>query len=235
MNESILTPNVKNQNDTTVWEILNYVIKIFFHDMQYWFLFNLAYLGYSLGIITIPAAKLSMTAAIWEGLEDVDAIKKEDSRKMRDYLKQNFLKSFSIFFIKTFTFGIIAFSIVFWISRPEKVLHFISILSIYGLLLAWMTNFYLLPVLVEDQTRSVFEACKIAFKTAFTKPFESMLFSSIDFVLFVVEVILFGPLMVILPSLRKILSVLGYWYVSNQEIPMVACEFQGFKFLKPKE
>jgi uncharacterized membrane protein len=98
-----------------------------------------------------------------------------------------------------------------------------------------MTNFYLYPVLVEDQDRSINEALKIAFKKAFTNPFESLLFSFLDFVLWILEVILFGPLMVVLPSLRKILAIVAYWYVSEKEIPIVVREFKGFKFLKPKE
>ena len=232
MNEPV---QIKTSKDSTVWEILSYSVHVFFKYMQYWFLFNISYIGYSLAILTIPAAKIALTKAIWIGLENADGIKNEDTRKMREYLKQNFSKSLYVFIVKMISFGIIGFSIWFWISRPETIFHFISILSIYGLVLAWMTNFYLYPVLVEDQDRSINEALKIAFKKAFTNPFESLLFSFLDFVLWILEVILFGPLMVVLPSLRKILAIVAYWYVSEKEIPIVVREFKGFKFLKPKE
>ena len=235
MNETAQISQTRKQAYPNIWEVLKYAIQIFFQYMQYWFLFNISYLGYSLAIITIPSAKISLTAAIWKGLENVDGIKKEDSRKMRDYLKENFLKSIQILLIKILVFGIIGFSIWFWISRPEKILHFVSILAIYGLFLVWMTNFYLYPILIEDQTRTVSQACKLAFKQAFTKPFESAFFSTLDFILLVVEIVLFGPLMFVLPSLRKILSVLGYWYTSNKDIPMVVREFQGIKFINSKE
>ena len=120
MNETAQIYENRKQANPNIWEVLKYAIQIFFQYMQYWFLFNISYLGYSLAIITIPSAKISLTAAIWKGLENVDGIKKEDSRKMREYLKENFLKSIQILLIKILVFGIIGFSIWFWISRPRK-------------------------------------------------------------------------------------------------------------------
>lgn len=225
---------ITHSQETSIWEVLKYAFQIFLHDMQHWFLFNLSFLGYALGILTIPAAKASLTFAIWKGLEDVDAIKKEDARQMRAILKPAFGKSIQLCLLKTLAYAVIGFSIIFWISRPEWALRSLAILAIYGALLVWMTSFYLYPVLVEDLNRSVAEVCKIAFKKAVASPFEGLLFSALDFVLLLLEVVLCGPLMVVLPSLRKILAVLAYWFVSGREVPMAVREFQGFKFLKPK-
>ena len=233
MSESVnLNPNEEKK---TVWQVVKHTFQVFFHFLQYWFLFNISFLSHSLLIVSIPGAKAALTAAVWKGLENVDGMKREDVSEMRPIVKRLLFKALKISLLKNAGFFAIGFSIWFWVSRPEVGLRYISILAIYGLVLGWMTNFYLYPVLVEDETRSVKTVFKKAFLMGFQHPFESLLFGGIDFVLFLIEVLFFGPLMVVAPSLRRLLSVLGYWHVIGKDVHVVVREFTGFKFLKPKE
>lgn len=218
---SDVSSNKTYRNKNTVWDIVFIVFQVFYQRIQFWGLFNLVYLLYSPLIITIPGAKAAMFRNLWEGLEETEALSTKDTKKMKTYLKEYFSKALLIFLIKLLLFLIITVSIWFWISREAIAMRFVSIISIYGLLLWSMMSLFLFPVMIENSTRDVKEIFTASFLLAFKNPFETLLFVLIDKMLLVIEFVLFGPLMFVFPALRAILSILCYWYLIEKEMPFV--------------
>ena len=80
-------------------------------------------------------------------------------------------------------------------------------------------NGYLLPSMIENADSGIKNIYKDAISLAFRKPFASLMFASVSTLLLVFELILFGPMVLIIPSARAIIQINGYWFLSGRLIP----------------
>lgn len=209
----------KSQKDASPWDVVMISFKVFRQNLLFWIKTNLYTVIYSLGLITIPAAEAAMYYTVEAGLHDPGESKINVSATMKTGFKQYFWRAILISFIKWSVYFVIIFSIYFWITQKSLFLRFISIISLYALVIWWISSGYFIPILIDNPQQKAINIIKRAIKIGFMRPFQSLLFTFISTLLFIMGFVLLGPILLIIPVLRSILMTHGYWYLLGNEIP----------------
>jgi len=201
------------------WDVQILSTKLFFLYILTWFKINLWYLLFSLPIVTIPAAKASLYHSIALGLKLPQPEEIKPRSEMLKWFRQYFWLATIISIIKWLSLALILFSLFFWLSQEAWWLRAVSIVVFYVLFMWWLMNGYLLPSMIENADSGIKNIYKDAISLAFRKPFASLMFASVSTLLLVFELILFGPMVLIIPSARAIIQINGYWFLSGRLIP----------------
>lgn len=207
------------QEQATVWDVVLLSFKLLFSRIQFWIQPNILDFIFSLALVTAPAANAAMYHTVAAGLQDPGGSEIRVFQEMKDGFKRYFWKALLLSIINWIVVVVIIISIYFWVSKDTWILRAISIISFYGLVLWWLSNGYVHPILVELPNQPVVYILKRALLLGFLKPFQSMLFAVISSLLLVFGIIFLGPVMLIIPVLRAILMTQGYWFLTGKDIP----------------
>ncbi len=211
-------PRLK-QAQASSWDVVVLAFKLLFPRIQFWIQANFWTVLFSLGLVTGPGAKAALHYTTAAGLRDPAGSEVNALKEMKIGFKRYFWKALSLSIVKWFIFAVIAVSIYFWVAQDTWALRAVSIISIYGLVLWWLSSGYIYPILVDNPKQSVFQVLKQAMLLAFNKPFPSLLFAVVSTLLMILGIALLGPVMLIIPVLRAILMLQGYWFLTSREIP----------------
>ncbi|HCU56611.1 MAG TPA: hypothetical protein DF984_00010 [Anaerolineaceae bacterium] len=212
--------NPRNRQDTaSAWDVVVLSFKLLFQRIQFWIRPNILSALLSLPVLTGPGAKAALFHTVAAGLQDPAGSEVKVRQEMKQGFHAYFWKALLLSILRLVSFAIILASIYFWVTRPEIGVRFISILAFYGLVLWLFTSLYLYPILVSQPEAAVVDVVRKAIELAFRKPFESLLFAIVDSLLMIFGLALLGPMMLIVPALRSILSLQGYWFLIGEEIP----------------
>jgi len=209
----------KSQKDASSWDVVMISFKVFSQNILFWIKTNLYMVIFSLGLITIPASKVAMYYTVQAGLHDPGGSKIKVSASMRTGFKQFFWRALLLSFIKWFVYFVIIFSIYYWVTQKSWFLRFICIISFYAFVIWWISCGFFFPILIDNPQQKTINIIKQAIKIGFMRPFQSLLFAFISTLLFIIGFILLGPILCIIPVLRSILMIHGYWYLVGNEIP----------------
>jgi hypothetical protein len=197
-------------NQISLISILFLAFKICFRHLGFLILLNLCFLLLSIPLITHPGAKAAMYSIIhgflFDSLYQTTNPLREMAKQLRVWIKQ----SLFVEILKWIAFIVIVTSIVFWFSRTEPWQRFVTIIAIYALILWHLISTFVYPVMAYDQKASTFNSIRIAGRLVLSKPFECFFYAVISFLLFLVGIILMGPILLIIPVLVAILVTLGY-------------------------
>ena len=213
------TKKIIRQEDASSWDVVVLSFKLLIQRIQHWIQVNFWDVLFSAGLVTAPAAKAGMHYAVAAMLRDPGGSEVLILPPMKTGFKQYFWKSLLISVVKWVVFALIAVSIDFWIRQESWGFRFVSVVSIYGLVLWWLSVGYLHPIMVENPTYRAPLIFKEAVILAFKKPFQSLLFAVVSSLLLIFGVALLGPVMLLIPVLRTILMMQGYWFITGREIP----------------
>ncbi len=171
---------------------------------------NLSFLLLSIPLITHPGAKAAMYSIVHDFLFDPLHKTTNPLREMAKQLQVQFKRSLFVEVLKWIAFLVILVSIAFWSSRTEPWQGFITIVAIYGLVFWHLISTFVYPVMTYDQKASISNSIKITGRLVLSKPFECFFYSITSFLLFLVSVLLMGPILVVVPVFIAILATLGY-------------------------
>ncbi|MBN2044353.1 MAG: hypothetical protein JW757_04965 [Anaerolineales bacterium] len=203
----------------TSWDVVVLTFQLAFQQIQFWVRPNIWLVLLSLPMVTAPAAKAALYQTVAAGLRDPALIRTNPRHEVKSGFFNYFWLSLGLVLLKWLIFAIIFGATLFWITRKTWLLQSVSIITFYVLAIWWLSSGYLYPILIHDQNRNIFVIARKALKLALTKPFDSLLFSVVSTLLSLLGIVLLGPILLIIPSLRSILHLQGYWYVTGQVIP----------------
>jgi uncharacterized membrane protein YesL len=207
------------QGEASAWDVVVLSFKLLFKRIHFWIRPNLAFVILSIPIITGPGAKAALFHSISEGLKDPAGSRISIRSELKKGFHNYFWRSFLLSLIKFASLAVILAAIYFWVTRPEIGLRYISILAFYGLVMWWLASGYIYPILITHPEYKLLAVLGAAIRLAFQKPFESLLFAVVSTLLFILGLALLGPILLVIPALRAILLIQGYWYLAEFEIP----------------
>jgi len=208
------------QSQASAWDVIVLSFKLLFQRIQLWIQPNFWMVVFSLGLVTAPGAKAAMYHIVSLGLRDPgDSTGVNPFKEMQNGFKRYFWRSLLLSMIKWLTFGVIAISIYFWVTQKGWGLRAVSIISIYALVLWWISAGYLHPILVDNPRQPMGKILKAALLLGLRKPFQSLLFAVVSTLLIVLGTALLGPVMLIIPVARAIVMLQGYWFLEGRQIP----------------
>ncbi|MGD8458221.1 MAG: hypothetical protein PVF83_17735 [Anaerolineales bacterium] len=209
----------KKREDISSWDVIVLSFSLLFQNIQFWIRPNIWMVLISIPLVTLPGAKAGLYQAVSVGLCDPALTYADPRQEMKKGFFKFVWRALGLELLKWFVLAVILTSIWFWIAQDTWVLRSISVISIYGFILWWTTIGYIYPVLIEKPDLNIYQVAKEAAILAFRKPFDSLLFAVISTLLFILGLILLGPILFIIPALRSILHIQGYWFVNGQIIP----------------
>lgn len=209
----------KKREEISSWDVVVLSFSLLFQQIQFWIRPNMWMVLLSIPLVTLPGAKAGLYHAVAAGLRDPALSHVVPREEMKNGFFRFLWRALALELLKGFVLVVILTSLWFWIIQDTWVLRSISIISIYGFILWWTTVGYLYPVLIEKPDKDIYQVTKEAAQLAFRRPFDSLLFAGISTLLFILGLILLGPILLIIPALRSILHLHAYWFVSGQIIP----------------
>jgi uncharacterized membrane protein YesL len=220
------------QSTASAWDVVVLSFKLIYERIHFWIRPNILSVILSIPVITAPAAKAALYHTVASGLLDPGGSDVQVRQAMKTGFLRFFGKALLVSLIKLLSLAVILASIYFWITRPETALHFVSVLSFYGLVIWWFASAYVYPVMVTNPKSDVIEIIRKALQLGFHKPFESLLFALVNSLLLILGLALLGPVMLIVPAARSVLAIQGYWFLIDEEIPgfMSIDEYSRKKF-----
>lgn len=219
MTNHIIKNYSQYQNKPEAWDIVVLSLKLLFTRIQFWIRPNILSVLFSALLLTAPGSSGALYHTVSLGLYDPVGSSVKIWPEMKSGFFQYFGKALVLFLIKSISLIFILFGIFYWVSQSELILRFISILAFYGLVMWWLSEGYIYPIMVTEKDLGIGQIVKKAITIAFRYPFESLLFSVVSTLLLILGLVLLGPIMLIIPAARAILHLQGYWFVSKYLIP----------------
>lgn len=190
-----------------------------YRRLYFWIRVNLWMALTSLLVVTAPAAQAALYHTIRSGLLDPG-----DSRVD---IRQTFFEGFKYFFAPALllalaNLGALAFivvAILFWLSFPDPLLRWTSVIAFYGLVMWWVTQPFLFPVLVEIPGQPLKQVILRAIHIAFYQPFFALFFAFLLTLINMVGIILLGPVLLVIPALSALIGIQATWHVTGVENP----------------
>lgn len=209
----------KNSEQVSSWDVVVLSFKLLFQQLQFWIRPNIWMVLLSIPILTAPGAKAALYSTVAAGLRDPALTHTNPREEVKNGFFKHFWRAIGLEFIKWLAGVVILISIWFWVNQKTWLLRSFSVISIYALVLWWLATLYLYPILVEKPDAKLLQVIKDACLLAFRKPFESILFAVVSTLLLILGAFLLGPILLIIPALRSILHLQGYWYLTGQVVP----------------
>lgn len=216
-----LEPSKKriSQESASCWDIVWLSLKLLFSRLGFWIQPNFWFVLISIGFITIPGAKAALTQTTAAGLKDPGGSEVIVLKEFKIGFRKHFWRALLISIIKWLIFSIIIFSIIFWFKQDSILFKAVSIISLYALVLWWISVGYLLPVLIENPELNVLKIVKQSFVLGFQNPYKSFIFSLFSTTFLILGIALLGPILLVIPVLRSILMLHAYWLITKKQIP----------------
>jgi hypothetical protein len=173
----------------------------------------------SLPIVSLPAAQLSFYEAVREMLVDTSKQLAPPRQAIFQGMRRNFVRSYKIFLIDILACAIIMEGITFWIQQDGLLGEFFAGMSILCLLVWWICQPLILPLLVEFPEDPSLVICK---KTVMFSTRNPVFMLSIVLSLTLVDllgIILLGPALLVFQPFIAITAIRALWTISGIEIP----------------
>lgn len=209
----------KKREKISSWDVVVLTFKLYFQQIQFWIRPNIWMVLLSIPILTGPGAKAALYQTVAAGLRDPVLTHTDPRKEIKEGFYKFIWRALGLSLIKWFSLLIILFSVWFWIGQDTWLLRSISVVSLYALVLWWLSIGYLFPLLLDHPDSSLFFIIKSTFLLAFQNPFDSLLFAVVSSLLHFLGLLLLGPILLVVPSLRSILHLQGYWFLTRQVIP----------------
>lgn len=208
-----------HQEEATPLQVVGLTFKLLYQRLNIWIYVNFWFIVFSLGIITSPGARAALYKTIIATLRDPGDSRIKHLPEVKASFIQYFWKSLLLFLIKWGSLSLIILSLYFWFVQESILLNLVSVVSVYALFEWCLVVPYVFPILVEKPDLSVFSAYKTAFILTSKHPLQAIFFCMINLLILIIGIVLLGPILLILPTLRAMFIIHCYWYLSDTEIP----------------
>lgn len=179
-------------------------------------------LVFSLLIVTGPTATAAFYHTIREGLRDPHETHLNLGQSFPKAFKQYFWQSTGLYFLNLASLGLIVQSILFWVTQENKYLVYITVIPVYFLLMWWICQPFLVPMLVEYPEASVWLIIKKVLRIVIGNPIYSIVLAMVRTSLALLTIALLGPVWLVLAPLTALITVQGLWVLLGKEIPELA-------------
>jgi len=203
----------------SAWDVVVLSFKLFFQQIQFWIRPNIWMVLLSIPVITAPGAKAALYRTVAAGLRDPVLTHTDPRQEIKAGFLGNIWRALGLELIKWLVAAVIGISAWFWVTQDSWLLRSVAVINLYGFVLWWLAIGYLYPIANEKPKSSLLQIGKAALWIAFRRPFESMLFAVVSTLLHLLGLVLLGPILLVVPALRSILHLQGYWYLTGQVIP----------------
>ena len=190
-----------------------------FHRMSFWIRPNFWFVLLSIPLVTLPAGSAALYAAVAAGLRDPEESRTELAGLFKGAFFKQFRRSLVLGITNLLTFALILFSIYFWVSRPERTLNYVSIISFYFLAMWFLCQPYLLPILVEKPALTIPRIIQQALVLVIRHPLFSFSIAITNLAFAIIGTALLGPILLLIPALIGLNSMQAYWFLTGQPIP----------------
>ena len=212
-------PPEGRQAEASAWDVVVLSFKLLFQRIQFWIRPNFLSVLISLPVVTAPGAKAALYHTVAAGLRDPAGSRIQIREEMKTGFARHVWRALGLGLIRLAALVFILAAIYFWVSQDRLAVRLVSVLAFYGLAMWWLASGYLYPVLVSRPEASLMTVIRESLRLAFRKPFESLLFSVVSTLLQILGLALLGPVMFIIPALRAILHLQGYWFLTGEVVP----------------
>lgn len=212
-------PPEGRQAEATAWDVVVLSFKLLFQRIQFWIRPNFLSVLISLPVVTGPGAKAALYHTAAAGLRDPAGSRVQIREAMKTGFARHVWRALGLALIRLAALIFILAAIYFWVSQDQLAVRLVSVLAFYGLVMWWLASGYLYPVLISRPEASLVTVVRESLRLAFRKPFESLLFSVVSSLLQILGLALLGPVMFIIPALRAILHLQGYWFLTGKVVP----------------
>ncbi len=173
----------------------------------------------SLLIISWPAAQTGLYQAVRDCLLDPFDQHLNIRQSFLKGFRQQFARSLAIALINLGVWmgGILA--IIFWTTRPEYALRLFAIVAISVLFFWWLGQVFIYPVLIENPVASLLEIYRRTFRLVLSRPTHAFVFGLLNATFGLIELLLLGPSLLIIPTLSALVSIQGMWAITGDVIP----------------
>ena len=208
-----------NQKDATPFQVVGLTFNLLYQRLNIWIYINFLFILSSVGIMSAPAGKYALYHTIMATFKDPGNSRTNHFSEMKNSFKSHFWSALLLAFVKWSSLGLIVWSLLFWLNQESILFKLLSVISIYGLIEWGLITPYIMPILLEHPEISVFDAYKMSFILTSKNPVQALFFFIVNLFLLILGMILLGPVLLFLPTLRAMLFVHSYWYLSGEEIP----------------
>ena len=177
---------------------------------------------FSLPIVTAPAATAAFYHTIREGLLDPHETHLNLRQSFPQAFKQHFWRSTGLYALNFAALIFVVQSIFFWLNQGNDLLVYITVISAYFLLMWWLCQPLLAPMLVENPDDSVWLLVKKIVRVVITNPLYAIVLAMIRSTLTLLTIALLGPVWLVLAPLAALITVQGLWAILGKEIPELA-------------
>lgn len=210
------TEKIKIIDETiSAWDMLLITLQILYKYLHYWVRLNLRCFISSIPIVTIPTANAMLYSGIHSTMLSQGILETKEEVNVDSRVRSLLWRATLLAVIQLVFFAVIVVSIYFWISRPELVLNFISIISFYALVLLWLAAGYINPFLVFNPGISIKQCLQKAFVLIMKNPFKSLLYAVVNTLLLVFGLALLGPILLVIPVARALIFYMSYMYMTG--------------------
>ena len=209
----------QNQKNHSVYDVLWLSGKQLFKRLPFWVRTNFWFVLLSIPIITSPGAKAALYVTINAGLRDPGESRVKIEKVFKQAFFQYFKQGLVVSLINFALLVLILFSLYFWVSQDQLALNLVSVIAIYFLVLWFLVQPFLYPVMVDHQNLPVFQVFKQSFLLAVKNPLVAFTFSLTNTFLTLIGIVLLGPVILVVPVFIGMISTQCYWILTDQTIP----------------
>jgi hypothetical protein len=174
---------------------------------------------FSIPLVTWPAAKAAFFQAVAEGLRDpFDQDVNPREAFVRGFFDQ-LGRGTAVAAINLLSLAVIVFGMVFWAAQEPVWLNLLAGLAIPFLILWWMSQPYLYPVLVEHPDLPVPQVIREVIRLAIAHPGYSFVTTFSLTWLFLLSLPLIGPLSLMTIPFLALIGTQSYWITAGITVP----------------
>ncbi len=190
-----------------------------FQRIYFWIRPNFWSALLSIPLVTAPAAQAALYYTICAGLRDPGESQVEVRKTFKAGFFRFFGRSLALSLLNLAVLAVILFAIYFWLGFQGSPLQWVTIIALYFLVMWWLTQPFLYPLLVECPQFSVVQVIRQAVLIALARPFHALFITMLNTLLTVVGLALLGPVLFLIPALVGLISIQATWHLTGIEIP----------------
>jgi uncharacterized membrane protein YesL len=173
----------------------------------------------ALPVVTWPAAMAAFHSVMRMSLREPDGDYRDLRRVFLAELRYHFRRSLVMVLVDVLVLCIMLFAVAFWLTQPLAAARMLAGVAIPFLLVWWICQPFLYPVLVEYPEASVRDVFRQAVLVAFMHPLYALSLTIVVDTGFVVGLLLLGPALLVLGPFAALLSIQGFWVLTGTTIP----------------
>lgn len=200
-------------------QVLILAFKQSIRRIAFWIRVCAWWLMLSLLIVTIPPALAGMYHAVRAGLRDPFELTVNPGKEFLRGVGLHLKRSYVLAFANLALLVVIIIAILFWFTREDQVLRWVTAVAISFLLFWWLCQPFLFPQLVEHPQLSVWQVYRRTTRLVVASPLYALVIALSNSVVAVFGIVLFGPSLLYVPTLIALISIQAMWGMTCAEIP----------------